>query len=590
MLSFRQKIFLIYVLVFLIFIAIMSPLSSVVVRWVVERAMENRAKEIIARIQTSPNNEEIIRRLKELKPLTFFRISVVTNEHKLLYDSHTKRLLGPNYSSNYVVNYPEVMKAFETGKGYNEEYSDLLAQKFAYTALSFNFHGKPYVIRTAFPYRYLREFINDFEVGFLILASGILILFSFMTWVIINRLTKPFQEVITAVSGYRENEKNPMPGLRSLAITLKDEDVGKLASTLVSLSDKLQNQIQTLKQERNEKEVLLESLVEGVIAIDSHNVITYANASALKFLGIKKSDLIGIHFKDLGHAKAYEHLINCQHEGQPIIDTLRHEIGNEIFFLDIVAVPKKDNTGAILVMLDKSDHYRILEMRKDFIANASHELKTPITIIRGFAETIHEHGDLERSLMKDITGKIVRNCDRMATVVRDLLALADIENIPSSRLQSFNLNHLIHHVIQTTRQVFKDAEIEVINHSEADIMLQADVDLIEMALMNLISNAAKYSHPPAKITITLSSDDKLVFIEVADHGIGIPVQDLPRIFERFYRVDKAHSRKVGGSGLGLSIVENIVKKHFGKISVESEVGKGTTFILQLPLLQNQTAS
>lgn len=583
MLSFRQRIFLIYLIVFLIFIAIMSPLSSVLVRWVVENAMENRAKEIIERIQSSSDNEEMIRRLKELKPLTFFRISIITNDHTLLYDSHTKRLLGPNYSSNYVVNYPEVLRAFKKGKGYNEEYSHLLAQKFAYTALAFDFHGKPYVVRTAFPYRYIREFINDFEVGFLFLGSALLIAFSLMTWFIINRLTKPFQEVISAVSSYKENEKNPLPELRSLAVRLKEEDVGKLAITLVSLSDRLQNQILAIKEERNEKEVLLESLVEGVIAIDPNFNITFVNSSALKFLGLEKSDLIGIHFKDIEQAKAYELLVNCQHEGAPIVDTLRLDVRGEILYLDIVAVPKKDKTGAILVMLDKSDHYKILEMRKDFIANASHELKTPITIIRGFAETIHDHPDLDQELMHDITGKIVRNCDRMATVIRDLLALADIENIPSSRIQSFNLEDQITHVAQTVKQIYKDADISIINQTGLEILLEADYDLMELAWTNLISNAAKYSNPPAHIAITLSSDNKWVGIEIADKGIGIPREDLDRVFERFYRVDKARSRKVGGSGLGLSIVQTIVKKHFGHISVQSKVEEGTTFKVQLPL-------
>lgn len=583
MLSFRQRIFLIYLLVFLIFIAIMSPLSSVLVRWVVENAMENRAQEIIARIQSSSDNEEMVRRLKELKPLTFFRISVITSDHTLLYDSHTKRLLGPGYSSNYIVNYPEVLRAFKKGKGYNEEYSHLLEQKFAYTALAFDFHGKTYVVRTAFPYRYIREFINDFEVGFLFLGSGILIAFSLMTWFIINRLTKPFQEVISAVASYKENEKNPLPELKSLAVRLKEEDVGKLAITLVSLSDRLQSQILAIKEERNEKEVLLESLVEGVIAIDSDFNITFANSSALKFLGLEKKDLIGVHFKDIEQAKAYELLVNCQHEEAPIVDTLRLEVRGEIFYLDIVAVPKKDKTGAILVMLDKSDHYKILEMRKDFIANASHELKTPITIIRGFAETIYEHPDLDKELMHDITGKIVRNCDRMATVIRDLLALADIENIPSSRIQSFDLEELIYHVIQTIKQIYKDAEINVSNISGSKIRLEADYDLMELAFTNLVSNAAKYSNSPAEISITLSNDSKGIKIEVADKGIGIPKEDLHRIFERFYRVDKAHSRKVGGSGLGLSIVQTIVKKHFGQISVQSKVEEGTTFVVQLPL-------
>lgn len=583
MLNFQQKIFLIYVIVFLLILALMSPLSSIVVRGIVKNAMENRAQEIIKDIQTSENNEEIVKRLKELKTRMFFRVSVITNHNTLLYDSHMKSILGSKFLPNNVVNYPEVNKAFQQGKGYAEAYSDLLEQKFAYTAIAFDFHGTPYVIRTAFPYRYIKEFVNDFEVGFLIVASFILILFSFMTWLIINRMTKPFQKVITAVASYQENEKNPLPELRELSKKVGDEEVGKLSRILISLSDKLQSQISYLKEERNEKEVLLESLVEGVIAINPEHLITFANLSALKFLHLEKGDLMGISFKDIGQEKAFGLLVNCQREEKPISDTLRIEEAGQVFYLDIVAVPKRDNTGAILVMLDKSDHYRILEMRKDFIANASHELKTPITIIRGFAETIYEHPDLEKELMHDITGKIVRNCDRMATVVRDLLALADIENIPSSRIESFDLEKLLKHVIQMVQELFKDAKIVINNLSKESIYLEGDCDLLEMAFINLISNAAKYSNPPAEITLILNKEKEKVTIAIVDKGIGIPKEELPRIFERFYRVDKARSRKMGGSGLGLSIVETVVKKHYGHIYVHSEVGKGTTFALHLPL-------
>lgn len=579
MLNFQQKIFLIYVIVFLLLLALMSPLASIVVRGIVKNAMENRAKEIIKEIQSSRDNDEITKRLKALKPRMFFRVSVITNHHTLLYDSHIKSVLGSKFVPNNIVNYPEVKKAFQHGKGYAEGYSDLLEQKFAYTAITFDFHGNPYVIRTAFPYRYIKEFVNDFEVGFLIVASFILILFSFMTWLIINRLTKPFQKIIAAVCSYQENEKNPLPELRELSKKVGNEEVGKLAKVLVSLSDRLQSQISYLKEERNEKEVLLESLVEGVIAINPEHQITFANLSALKFLPLKKNDLLGMSFKDLGQDKAFELLLNCQREGQPISDTLRIEKSGRVIYLDIVAVPKRDNTGAILVMIDKSDHYKILEMRKDFIANASHELKTPITIIRGFAETIHEHPDLEKELMHDITGKIVRNCDRMATVVRDLIALADIENIPSSRIEAFDLEEQLKHVIQMVQEIYKEAQITLIKKVKGPIFLEGDYDLLEMAFINLISNAAKYSHPPAKIFLTVNQEKEKVIISIADKGIGIPKNELPRIFERFYRVDK----KMGGSGLGLSIVETVVKKHFGQLFVESEVGKGTTFTLQLPL-------
>lgn len=582
MFTFRQKILLSYVAVFLVFLALMSPFSSYFVGWVVEKAMENRARELIEKIQTASNNETMIRKLKELKPLIFYRVSVITNDRKVLYDTHAKRLLGPRFSQEHVVDHQDVLEALKYGSGYSEDYSDLLAQKFAYTAVAFDFHGKTYVLRTAFPYRYVKELISDFEAGFIILSAIVLVLFSMMTWVIVNILTRPLQQIINTVSTYEEGRFDPQRKLKDLA-NFYQGDAGKLASTLVSLSEKVEKQFDSLRDERNEKEVLLESLVEGVIATDRKMTITFANVSALRFLNATRETVLKRSFEALGEDKAYQLLLDCQKEQKPILDTIQISRKGKVYFLDVVAAPKRDNTGAILVMLDKSDQYRILEMRKDFIANASHELKTPITIIRGFAETLHDNLDLPVETVASITEKMVRNCDRMATLVRDLLALADIENIPSSRLRNFDLVELAVKVKNTLQELHEEAEISVEALSGPGVEIAADYDLIEMALMNLMQNAVKYSQPPAKVRVKIEKSDVEVRIEVADQGIGISAEDLPRIFERFYRVDKARSRKVGGSGLGLSIVETVIKKHYGRIDVQSEPGKGTTFVITLPI-------
>ncbi|MFV0340048.1 MAG: ATP-binding protein [Parachlamydiaceae bacterium] len=578
--SFRQKILLGYLVVFLLFLSLMSPFSSLVVRHVVQKAMENRALELIDRLKEAKNDQELLVKLKELKPLIFFRMSVITGERAVLYDSHTKRIIGGSFDQNYIVNHPEVLEALKTGKGYAEDYSELLSQKFAYTAVAFNFHGKTYVLRTAFPYRYVKELNDDFEFGFIVLTSVVLILYSLMTWFVINHLTKPIQAIISTVSTYREGEVNPLRELRDLAGKSKD-DVGVLAKTLVSLSERLEKQISSLRNERNEKEMVLQSLVEGVIAVDRKMVVTFANDTALKLLGKNREEVMSKPFDDLHNENLAGMLTRCQLEEKPIVESAQAQAKGVTYYLEVVAAPKMDNTGAVLIMEDKSAHYRIIEMRKDFIANASHELKTPITIIRGFAETLHDNPELPLEMTQDITGKIVRNCERMATIVRDLLALADIENIPQSHLSSIEIEPLAQKIKSQILQVHVEAEITI--QAESLVVIKGDHDLIEMALSNLMENAVKYSNVPAKVLVNISQEHGNVIIQVKDEGIGIPKEDLSRIFERFYRVDKAHSRKVGGSGLGLSIVETIIKKHFGTISVESELGQGSTFTITLPL-------
>lgn len=579
MFSFRQKIFISYLAVFLVFIVLMFPFVTQWVQKIVLQSMEARATEIIANIQEAPNNDALVRRLKDQKSIMFFRSSIITNEHKILYDSHTKRLLGPKFSQEYIVAHPEILQAFKEGVGYHEDYSQILNQKFAYFAKAFDFHGKTYVLRTAFPYQYVKEIINDFEIGFLGLAILILLLFSIMTWFVIHYLTQPIQRIINAVKPYQEGSQHILPHIE-LGRANDNDDFNKLAYTLNSLSLKIQNHIDMITKERNEKETLLESLVEGVIAVDDDMQVTYANHMALKLMNTDKN-IIGKKFSALQQEKCEKLLQECQHEKKPLTDTIELYREGKKLYLDIVAAYKQDNAGAILVLQDKTAHYKIFEMRRDFIANASHELKTPITVIRGFAEALHENPTLPVETQMEVTNKIVRNCNRMAALIKDLLTLADIENIPSSRLTYFNVADLAEQCFSMLAEVFPDAHV-TIHKSKEDILLFADMDLLELAIMNLIENAAKYSNRPAHIFVDLEDAKDNVIIKISDKGIGIPPADQEHIFDRFYTVDKAHSQKMGGSGLGLSIVKTIVEKHFGTITLQSELGQGSTFTICIP--------
>lgn len=584
MLSFRQKIFIGYVLAFLFFLALMYSFASTTVSKIVSKSMESRANELIEKIQSAPNDEALVRRLKDQKSQTFFRVSVITDEMKVLYDSHTKRLLGPRFSQEHISYHPEVVQAFEHGVGYHEDYSELLGQEFSYMAKAFDFHGKRYVLRTAFPYKYVVELTRDFEIGFLGLGTLVLLLFSVMTWFIIYHLTNPIQQIIKAVKPYQEGTESAIPQIQINASP--NDDIGKLASTLNSLSDKIRQHINTLIQERNEKESILESLIEGVVAVDNQMNVTYVNNTSLKLLEWANHLQVGNSFYDTQEKTCIDLLLRCQREGQPLTETLTIKKEGGKRYLDIVVAPKQQETGAILVIQDKTSHYKILEMRKDFIANASHELKTPVTIIRGFAETLHDNPELPAEVTKEATNKIVRNCQRMTLLIKDLLTLADIENIPQSRLIECDLSELIDNCSNNLLDAYPDTILTIEKNAAESYLLEADPHLIEMAITNLMENAAKYSNKPAKITVSLVHIDDKIEFKISDQGIGIPAADLEHIFQRFYTVNRAHSQKMGGSGLGLSIVETIIDKHYGSIKVESEIGKGTTFTILFPALRH----
>lgn len=579
-LSFKQKILIGYLFVFLSFIILIFPFTTVWVHHIVFQIMETRATELIATIQHAPNNEALVKSLKEQQSLLFFRMSVITDQYQVLYDSHTTEFLTPKFSKNYIVNHPEVLQAFKEGLGYHEDYSAVLNQEFSYLAKTFDFHGHIYVLRAAFPLRYVLEAKHDFEIGFFSLAAMILFLFSLMTWYIIHYLTKPIYKVIQAVKPYQEGLQHSLPVINLGGLNPKD-DFSKLAFTLNSLSTKIQKHINMVTEERNEKEAILESLVEGVIAVDGGMNIIYANYIALKFLNRSNQNIVAQQFALLGQEQCESLLLRCQEENKPLTCTLETFLGRKKLFLDVVAAPKKDDAGAILVLQDQTAHHTLLEMRRDFIANASHELKTPITVIQGFAEALHDNPTISQEMRELMTTKIVRNCVRMTSLIQDLLTLSDVENIPSFRLKLCDLCALVEHCGVLLKEIFPETQLSIERNHEK-IALIIDPELLELAIMNLMENAVKYSDHPAYVRVVLNATAETVFLQVIDQGMGIPLMDQEHIFDRFYTVDKARSKEMGGVGLGLSIVKTIVDKHCGTITVESEVKKGTTFTITLP--------
>lgn len=232
-------------------------------------------------------------------------------------------------------------------------------------------------------------------------------------------------------------------------------------------------------------------------------------------------------------------------------------------------------------MFEQKTEDQIIEMGKAFIANASHELRTPITIIRGFAETLQDFPDLPEETRKMIIEKIVRTCGRLEKLVKSLLTLSDIEHLSEEAFRSYDLLKIAETCKNQLLIACPEVQIVICNKCPSSLV-KVEPDLLELAVMNLLENAVRYSRGTAQIEITLRKLQSRIALEIADKGMGIPQDDLPLIFDRFYTVNKAHSRKLGGAGLGLSIVKTIVDKHKGECCVSSKLGKGSTFSLIFP--------
>ncbi len=583
-LSFRRKIILSQIVLFVVFVAALFPFIERTVTLIVRDTLEETAKELIQRLSRASSESDMVEMIKQQEYFSFFRMSIINDKHELVYDSHVSRLLGESYRNLYPATHPEVEQALKEGSGYVVAESETFGGTFAYVAERFTFQEKTYVLRLAFPYWQLQDLMRNFEIGFLAFSFLMLLFFNALIWIIFNRLTTPIRAIVDAVRPYQTGQSAEIP---LIAIKGSDE-FQRLAATLNSLSTRIGEQIKSITDERNEKEAILESLGEGVIAVDAEMHVRYINFIGSKMLGAPRRAFIGKHFpphlqkaNELLISRCAHLLKTCQEQNAILTDALSFGAERKIY-IDLVAAPKAGGKGAIVVLQDKSSHYKVLEMGKDFVANASHELRTPITIIKGFAETLQDLPEMTPEMLAAITEKIVRNCERMDNLVKNLLTLADIENIPESRFRECDLISMAENCRHMLLSVYSSAQV-TIEKTRDKMTLEADGDLLELAIMNLMHNAAKYSKPPAHIALSISQvNENEIKITIADKGIGIPPEDLEHIFERFYTVNKAHSRKLGGAGLGLSIVKTIIDKHEGTISAESTLGEGTTFTIILP--------
>ncbi len=315
-----------------------------------------------------------------------------------------------------------------------------------------------------------------------------------------------------------------------------------------------------------EEKVLLEAMDEGVIGI----------AQGCDFMNRSARAMLHAYPTLLEHALK---IATCALDNQK---TLTDTISFCERHFDLIAVPTSKR--AIVLIQDMSSHRNIVELGRNFVSNASHELRTPITIIRGFAETLHDLPELPQEMVRDITEKIVRNCERMDNLVKNLLVLADIEHLPYEPKHIINILPILEGCQYHMLCAHKDAHIdfECVHHS---VEVPADPHLLELAVTNLLQNAIKYSPSPAHVHMKVFLDKDKCYISIQDKGIGISQNDAEHIFERFYTVNKTRSRKLGGAGLGLSIVKTAIEKQGGFVRVESEKNVGSTFTLSIPLKQ-----
>lgn len=370
------------------------------------------------------------------------------------------------------------------------------------------------------------------------------------------------------------------------ALEVKSNDeLGKLTQTFNFMSSRLKSMLGEITSEKKKLETILNYMTDGIIAYNRSGDIILINPATKKLLEDKLSKVTS--FDDfmgsLGIDLTIDHVINHNNICEPL---QRLQYSDRYFKIQFAVFTDEENQldGIILLIQDITEEHKLEKMRREFVANVSHELRTPLTSVKSYTETLLDGALQDKTTAEQFLGVINDEADRMALLVRDLLTLSQHDGGIVLNLEDVSLVDLVGACVERMKREAKQKN-QVINLKvkQAIPIIQADRYRIDQLIINIIGNAIKYTPSDGKIMVQLYCEKDYVIISVTDTGIGIPPQDVDRIFERFYRVDKARSRQLGGTGLGLAISKEIAVLHGGDISVKSKPGKGTQIYIELPM-------
>lgn len=476
---------------------------------------------------------------------------------------------------------PEVKTAFLGITGEDIRYSKTLKVDMLYIALPIKADLDVIaVIRLAIPLEQVQRILGTTRQT-IILSLLFALVLAFVIGSLLSRsIIKPLNRIIYASRKFAQGDFN-----HQLYHNSRDE-IGELALTLNAMAEDIQNKIREVEIQSQQLQTIFQSMVEGIILVDKSLLIVTVNAPIERMFGVVGEAVKNkILLEAIPNNDIAESINQVLKSGQLLTKELSIVWPvNRTFQLNASPIfQNKEVTGCLLVMHDVTEIRKLERVRSDFVANVSHELKTPLTSIKGFVETLIEGALEDKENAKHFLQIIQEHTDRLNNLINDLLDLAYLESKGIQlESQSFELKNLIDKILGGFRVQIQKRSLDVNNEIPPGISLEADLAKIEQVFTNILDNAIKFNREQGSIKInSQESDGKIKFI-IEDSGLGIPAKDIPRIFERFYRVDKARSREMGGTGLGLAIVKHIIELHGGSVGVESTEGLGSKFWFILP--------
>ncbi len=539
-------------------------------------------------IQTTTEWVDLQEKAEQLMAMNETRITFIDSDGIVLGDSEH----DPQVMNNHL-NREEIKQASKDDVGYSIRYSETVKRDLLYAAIPI-YDGVEQLgfLRIAMSLEAI-EAITSWM--WLLLIAGLFAYFiiaALISYRIAHGLTKPLEKA-TDVAKQISN----MNYKARVAVTGRDE-VGQLSEAINMMADSLQLQMDRIRDGEGRLKSVLDHMISGVMLIDKLGSIVLLNRTAEDILGFSAQELIGRQYDETHQQNELIRLIrDCMTSNEHIRDDLIFYYPEERV-LEANLLPMTVNgaySGIVIVLHDITAIRRLERMRSEFVANVSHELRTPITAIKGFAETLISGAMDDKETAMSFLQIIHDESNRLNRLIEDTLALSKIESkrVPM-QFTPIDLESFIEHTVEMIRHEADKRRIKIEPSIMDQIFIEGDEDRMRQIMINLLSNAITYTPEGGDIKVIVQSistgyqsftENEKVRIIVKDTGMGIPKKDIPRIFERFYRVDKARSRSSGGTGLGLSIVKHLVELHQGTVRVESTVGVGTSFIIELPVIQ-----
>lgn len=507
------------------------------------------------------------------------RVTIIAPDGKVLGDSDIESADLAGIENH--LDRPEVQQALNEGFGHSRRYSYTLKKYMMYSAVVLGKDRTAAVLRLIIPVSSIVEFEAKMQKILIAALAAIFLLSLVLSVIVSSVVTRPISRISSAAKSIAEGD------LSARAIVSSDDEIGDLAKTMNYMAGEIRSKMDRIASGEAKLETVLSGMVEGVILTDEKGAILMANPSARKMFFIDTAPEGKTPIEVVRNSSVQEITDRILRGGKrtAIEEIQLNRPDERSVKVSAAAVMKEGElSGALLVFHDITELRHLERVRQDFVANVSHELRTPLSSIKGYSETLLESGVKDPKDQKEFLGIIYRESDRLAKLIDDILDLSKIE---SGKMAMVFLPLDLRPVVKRVCSILENQAAAKSLGISADIpeglpRLLADEGRLSQVMLNLLDNAVKYTPEKGSIRISAAQDGGFVRVDVSDTGVGIPESDIPRIFERFYRVDKARSRELGGTGLGLSIVKHIVQAHGGQVSVKSAPGKGTTFSFTIP--------